>query len=181
MCYLTVNYDETSQKRILREMERDLLAIIAIDLETDEYEVIYSGGAYRNFENRYHNKDFFAAWNEIGIKLVFDPDRERMRREISKECLLDKLSENRTFYTICRFFVEEGPIYCRIKVARDVLKRGDLVMGVRNVDQEIRQQREHLAEVLELQETLKRMRTKSFTKACRLRTSAPCGAESSRP
>ena len=97
MCYLTVNYDETSQKRILREMERDLLAIIAMDLETDEYEVIYSGGAYRNFENRYHNKDFFAAWNEVGIALVFEPDRERMRREISKEYLLDKLSENRTF------------------------------------------------------------------------------------
>ena len=57
-----MNYNETQQKLILRSMEQDILAIVAVDLETEEYEVVYSDGAYKNFENRYHKKDFFSAW-----------------------------------------------------------------------------------------------------------------------
>ena len=157
-----MNYDETIQKQIVREMERDLLAIVAVDVETDEYEVIYSDGAYRNFENRYHREDFFSAWNRAGIALVFEPDRDRMRYEISKEHLLGELSEKETYNTICRFFVGGEPEYCRIKVARDVVEKGNLIISVRNIDQVIKQEREHLEEIMKLEDTLNRMRTKNF-------------------
>ncbi len=33
-----MNYNETQQKQILREVERDLMAIVVIDLKRDEFE-----------------------------------------------------------------------------------------------------------------------------------------------
>ena len=98
----TMNYTETQQKLILREMERDILAIVAIDLRGDEYEVIYSDGAYKNYKNRYRSKDFFASWEKYGIPQVYEPDRARRLAEISLENLTEKLSSGGDFYTIAR-------------------------------------------------------------------------------
>ena len=41
-----MNYSEAQQKRILREMEKDLLALPAVDVATSCYEVLYSDGSY---------------------------------------------------------------------------------------------------------------------------------------
>lgn len=62
-----MNYSETQQKMILREIEKDLLAIVAVDMQTSGYEVIYSDGAYKEFGNRHGDPDFFLVWKEEGL------------------------------------------------------------------------------------------------------------------
>ena len=167
-----MGYNETKQKLILREMESDLLAIVAIDAETDDYEVIYTDGAYREFANGYRNEGFFPVWLERGIPLVHGPDRERMAREISKDFLLERLSGGSPYYTVCRFDIGGRPTYCRIKVARDVVEPGNIVLSFRNIDGETRSDGERLAQmeelhrrerdVAELTERLGRMRMRNF-------------------
>ena len=145
-----LNYDETQQKIILREMEKDLMTLVAVDMMTGEYEVIYSDGAYKNYENRYHRDNFFEAWITIGIPFVFEPDRFRMSYEISKEHLTTQLEKSDSFNTICQFIINDEPKYCRIKVAKDILETGNIVISIRNIDQELRHDLDRLAQVEEL-------------------------------
>ncbi len=145
-----INYNEDQQKKILREMERDLLALIAVDIETENYEVIYSDGAYKEFENSYQRSDFFKEWISSGVSQVYEPDRQRMSEEISKAFLLGQLRENDVYSTVCRFVVEGRPAFCRIKAARDIIESGNLIISIRNVDRELRHDMERLAEMEEL-------------------------------
>jgi len=145
-----MNYSETKQKMILREMERDLMALLAVDIDTDEFEVIYSDGAYKSYKNRYRGTDFFGAWIKSGIPQIHEPDRRRIAREISKEYLLAQLKTSDSFNTICQFLVDGKPTYTRIKAARDVLETGNLVISIRNIDRELRHDMERLAQMEEL-------------------------------
>ncbi|MBQ6240949.1 MAG: hypothetical protein IJK56_11425 [Firmicutes bacterium] len=45
-----LGYQVEDQKRILREMEDDLMALVAIDVQTDDFEVIYTNDAYRHYK-----------------------------------------------------------------------------------------------------------------------------------
>ena len=145
-----MNYDETQQKRILREMEKDLLAILAINLANDDFEVIYSDGAYKDYKNRFHEKDFFYYWVKSGLRLIYEEDRFRMRAEITHKNLEEQLKDKDAYYTICRFIIDGRPAYCRIKAAKSVLEEDVVIISIRNVDEEIRHDMERLAEMEEL-------------------------------
>ena len=148
-----LEYREEDYKAILRIMEQDLLALLAIDLQSEEYEVIYSDGAYRNFENRYRNVGFFQAWKQVGLKQMDESDRGRMEKEISKEYLAARLKSADTYTTICRFLVDGKPAYCRIRIRRDVLEPGVVILSIRNINTEIRQEQKR---ILEMEEMIRR-------------------------
>ena len=159
-----MNYDETQQKLILRNMDKELLALLAIDMATDDFEVIYSDGTWREFEDRYRRKDFFAMWRRDAIPLICEVDRERMCEEIQKEFLLKKLKKEDEYSTLCRFIVTGRPAWCRIKVAADIVEQGNLVMSIRNADREMAElsvQRRREQDMRELEEMLRQMRMKN--------------------
>ena len=146
-----MNYQETEQKKILRSIERGLLALLVIDPETRAYEVIYSDEAYKSYPNRYSGKDFFHAWQTTGLSLIYEPDRLRMKGEISCASLQEAMRTAGTFLTRCRFFVRGNPAWCAIKVVRNPVDPETWVLGIRNIDQELRhelQQTEALEELL---------------------------------
>ena len=167
-----MNYGETEQKIILREMERDILALVALDLNDGSYEVIYSDGAYKQFDNRYRRENFFEAWKNTGCSLIFEPDRARMASEISMENLRKVFEKEDSFITRCRFFVNDSPTWCRIKIIRNPVESGTVVMGIRNIDAELKLELDRMAEMEEklrkeeemneLREKLKQMRINNF-------------------
>ena len=114
-----MQYSETEQKRILREMEDELLALVAVDRRTEAFEVIYSDGTYRDYENRHHGTHFYEAWKRCGLQQVFAPERERMRQVISRENVERRFAEADSFTVVTRFVVQGEPAYCRIRLSRD--------------------------------------------------------------
>ena len=137
-----LNYDEQDQKLILRVMAKDFLALLAIDLETDDYEVIYSNGAYKEYAPRYRRKRFFDAWLHKGIPLIVPEDRERMKVDLAKDHVLNQLATHKEYETKCQFVIQGKPTHCRIKAARDVLEPGVLVLSIRDIEDEMKQERE---------------------------------------
>lgn len=65
-------------------------------------------------------------------------DRDRMAREISLDFLLDQLKIAPVYNTTCRFLIHGEPVYCRIRVRRDAPDPGTIVLGIRNIDAEMR-------------------------------------------
>ncbi|MBQ8994864.1 MAG: histidine kinase [Oscillospiraceae bacterium] len=147
---MKMRYSETQQKMILREMERDILALVAVDLESGDFEVIYSDGAYRNYDDLSVRHDFFSAWQTVGVSLVYEEDRMKAKEILNRDYLVSKLANGQDFYTVLRFIVDGKPAYCRIKVAESQFEEGTIVISIRNIDREIRQEMENLARMEEV-------------------------------
>ena len=168
-----MNYQETEQKILLREMEQELLAVLVIDLNSEDFEVIYTNGGYRNYGNRFTGQHFFSYWRKTGLNKIYEEDRVRMKKEISRENLTEVFGREERFITRCRFMVQGKPTWCRIKVIRNTLDPETVVFGIKNVDQEIRMDMERMADMVELlrrdrdiqelKEIVDRLRMKRFS------------------
>ena len=145
-----MNYQETEQKIILREIEKDLLAMVAVNLNTSAYEVIYSDGAYRHFGNRFGGKDFFAVWQNEGRELIAGEDQPGIFGEISREHLREVFRDNDSYTTKCRFLVNEVPSWCRIRIIRTPVEPETVVIGIHNIDEELRQEMDHRSAMEEM-------------------------------
>lgn len=163
------NYTERDRNRILRAMESDILALVAVDTVTDDFQVLYSDGAYRDFGEGHRGKRFFDMWKTVGASLMAEADRERMVSEISRDALLFELSRSDAYATICRFMRGGSEAFCRVRVKKDVIEPDTLVISIRNVDGEIRRARERLlarkkreSDMERMEESLNNMRMKSF-------------------
>ena len=156
-----MNYPEAKQKKILRSIENELLALLVVDPASGEYEVLYSDASYREFPNRYHRKDFFQIWEKTGISFIYEPDRPRMQQEISRDNLETVLREADAFVTRCRFMIHEVPAWCRIRVIHNPEDPGTCVISIRNIDREYRLEMDRMDDLEELQETVKQMRMKN--------------------
>ena len=164
-----MNYREQEQKKVLQLMENDILALIVINTISDEYIVLYSDEAYRQYHSKERKQDFFGKWQTVGYRLIDPRDRERMMEEICKESLLLYLERNDDFSTLCRFRMDGESYYSRIRVKKDLMEPNTLVMSIRNVDQEIRREKEWFLkekqqknEMDQMEDTLKQMRLKNF-------------------
>ena len=157
-----MQYSESEQKRILREMERDLLALVAVEQKSGKYEVLYSDGAYREYENCYQGADFYAQWESRGLPLVHPDDREAMRGLLSRENVARKFSSAESLSYVCRLLTRKGYAYARINAVRDAAEKGVFVVSIRNIDREMRQTQQKAEEMRDLEDRLLRMRLKSF-------------------
>ena len=145
-----MNYNETEQKRILREIENEILALVAINIDTEKYEVIYSDSSYREYHNRFRGEKFFEKWAEFGIPQIYPPDREKMLKEISRENLLKRLKEHDSYVTVARFINYNVPVYCRVKAAVNTFEPDVLILSIRNIDIEMRHEIKRISEMEEL-------------------------------
>ena len=132
------DYTEGDRDRILHLLEEDLLALLAIEPETGAYEVVYTDSSARDLAPPVRGDDFFGVWQMHGLPSVAAEDRARMARETSLDFLLDQLKIAPVYNTTCRFLIHGEPVYCRIRVRRDAPDPGTIVLGIRNIDAEMR-------------------------------------------
>lgn len=67
-----VYYDQVEQNRLLRILDDDIMALLVVDWQSCQFEVIYSDWAYRMYEKHYQGENFFEAWSEKGLRLVVE-------------------------------------------------------------------------------------------------------------
>ena len=132
------DYTEGDRDRILHLLEEDLLALLAIEPDTGAYEVVYTDSSARDLAPPVRGDDFFGVWRTQGLPSVAAEDRDRMAREISRAFLLDQLQIAPVYNTTCRFLIHGEPVYCRIRVRSDAPDPGTIVLGIRNIDAEMR-------------------------------------------
>ena len=132
-----INYTQEEEMRIVREMESEIAAVIAIDIHTDAYKIIYTDNIDRKYESFFQGDDFFDPWRNGVMMTVYDDDRARVYEEMSKDNLLKSTENGRCFTTLCRFANSNGYSSCRIKAERDKNNENTLVISIRNIDREI--------------------------------------------
>ena len=128
--------------------------IYYVDIESGEYTGFTSNNIYGELKVDEYGDDFFKT-SKKNIPLIISPeDRERMFTVLDKDYLLTALEGRKRFAHQYRMIVHDQPQYTRL-TAR---KSGDgkhIIIGVENVEAEVRKEREHLR-VLNVEKELAR-------------------------
>ena len=129
---------------------RDVLAILSggyeriyyVDLGSSQYTAFSFRGVDMALHADGSGEDFFADCLRMIEREVYEEDRERLLQSVSKDTLLNRLSETGRCTGLFRLLVGGVPAYYSFKaVLVGGADHSRAVIGVRNVDSEIRSAR----------------------------------------
>jgi diguanylate cyclase (GGDEF)-like protein len=113
-----------------------------VDLETEEFIEYTSDASRENLSVERRGTDFFSASAKDAQMFIYKEDREYFLESFTKENILRTLDEQGTFTLSYRLQTGENPIYVSMKAVRMPTDRGHIIIGVSNVDAQMRQKEE---------------------------------------
>jgi diguanylate cyclase (GGDEF)-like protein len=130
--------------RIARALSQDYFTIYYVDSESGWF-VEYSASAdYRNLGIERSGNDFFVMSRRNAQKYIYEHDRAEFLEVFTKENVLREVRRNKSFTFTYRLMLKDEPVYVHMKISG--MDGGDdthLVVGVSNVDEQIRREQEH--------------------------------------
>lgn len=84
---------------------------------------------------------FFDTCRQEAPKLIYPRDLAAFRQAMDRDHLMEALRQNKSFVTICRRQTEAGPAYVSIKVTRMESDDRFIIIGVTDIDEQVRQRR----------------------------------------
>ena len=131
-----------SYESISRALSSDYMNLYYVDLETEEFIEYTSDASRENLSVERRGTDFFSASAKDAQMFIYKEDREYFLESFTKENILRTLDEQGTFTLSYRLQTGENPIYVSMKAVRMPTDRGHIIIGVSNVDAQMRQKEE---------------------------------------
>ena len=124
--------------RIAQSLARDYTNLFYVNSDSEEYIEFRrdnQGGAFSEARRGLH---FFSDCREELGRTVFEEDREAFLEAMKRKTLMKALAQNSTFIMTYRQTDARGAIYVSMKVSRMEDDETFLVVGISNVDSEMR-------------------------------------------
>ncbi len=144
---LTYNY-------VARALSEDYAHLYYVNMDTDEFTEYLPDGANRDMSLERKGKDFFGQTERDAQVMIHKDDREEFLKIFTKENIEKNLDENGIFTHTYRNIVKGEPIYVNLKIVRIRNKGNYIIIGVNNVDAQMRHK-----------EALEKMREESIANA----------------
>ncbi len=138
--------------QIAETLAVDYLKIYYVNTETDRY-IEYSSGKRKAGET---GEDFFEALRTGRLIGICGEDRDSGRLDLRKEKLLRTLDRQRSFSRIFRADVEGEAVYVSLRAVRIEGDERHIIVGIRNVDEEIRREQQYAARLRSAQDLANR-------------------------
>ena len=132
---------------IAQALAREYYSIYLVNTETDEFIEYSSNQNYRELKVEQSGVDFFKDCRRNVLRLVYKEDLEKALAVWEKSRLMPQLEGGKTFSTTYRLMMEGTPVYINCKVLRmeSELDSKYIVIGVSNVDEQMRREHEMVA------------------------------------
>ena len=124
---------------VTRALSSDYINLYYVDIETDEF-IEYSPNAKQEdltVERR--GKDFFNASAKDAKMFIYKGDQEVFIKSFTKENILKTIDEHHTFNLTYRLMMNGTPTYVSMKAVRMRRDNTHIIVGVSNVDAQMRQ------------------------------------------
>ena len=164
LCVLCMSQDVTDMVRIRREnattkdayekargtgviythiaqaLARGYTELFYVNLDSEEFIKYRSddNGTLTEVQRGWH---FFEVCRLETEKIVYPDDRAAVIRAMDRKTLVAALDRNRTFVMTYRLISESGPIYVSMRISRMEDDERYIVLGVTDIDEEMRQRR----------------------------------------
>ncbi len=132
--------------KIARALSVDYLNLYYVDLDTEEYTEFIPDSDGLDMSVERNGRDFFESSCKDSLKVIHKDDRDRFIASFTRENLLKSIENEGCYSIIYRLIINGEPLYANLKAVLTKDKK-HLLIGVSDVDAQIRQQQEiHKAE-----------------------------------
>ncbi len=134
---------ESSFGKITYALSSGFERVYYIDTVSNHYVEFSIQGAYEDLQIRHSGADFFADMEREIPRVIHEQDRERVLLNLRKEALLSQLLGSRPFTMTYRLLQKDQPVYYQLKAVRAFTHdEQHIVIGLSNVDEQLRQARD---------------------------------------
>ena len=112
-----------------------------VNLDTEEYIEYIPNGAQNALIEARRGWHFFEECQIEVNEYIYPDDRAMFARAMDRHTLLEALERNNTFMMTYRLLSDHGPTYVRMKVSRMEDDERFIVIGIADVDEEMKQRR----------------------------------------
>ncbi|MCR4591472.1 MAG: EAL domain-containing protein [Lachnospiraceae bacterium] len=138
--------------KVAHALSSDYEYLYYVDTETEHFVEYSHDGKGRNLSAERHGEDFFRQCREDAKIYIYEGDRTEFIKLFTRENVLNTLDEQGVFVLKYRLMKDNVPTYVNMKVVRMESNSKNIIIGVNNVDAQMRQQ-----------ETLERLREEQTT------------------
>lgn len=135
---------------IAHALTSDFEVIYYVDTESGRYVQFSAQGRYEDLQIDRAGKDFFGDTMRNIPVVVWPEDRDRLSLSMEKDTLLKQLVGGRSFSITYRLIMDGEPVYYNLKAVSTLsVDNHHIVIGVTNVDKQIRETSEAQVAVIE--------------------------------
>ncbi len=135
--------DQLTFARLALALANDYQSVYYLNSEDDSYVEYGASGDEKELMVLSHGKDFFSDTVYNCRRMVYPEDQERFLETFRKENLLDAVKNDRSFTLNYRLMINGVPCYYNLKTIRGTGPDDKyIIIGVRNVDDEVRREKE---------------------------------------
>ena len=124
---------------IAQTLARSYTDLYYVNLETEEYIEYLTNDEHNALTEARRGWHFFEECQIEVNEFVYPDDRPKFARAMERKTLLAALEHNNTFMMQYRLIAEQGPTYVTMKVSRMEDDERFIVIGIANVDEEVKQ------------------------------------------
>jgi hypothetical protein len=146
-----------SFESIIRALSSDYVNLYYVDLETDQFIEYTPDAGHGGLTVERRGADFFGASAKDAQLFIYREDREYFLQCFTKENLVRNMDEHGTFTLTYRLMMNGTPVYVSMKAVRMRADRMHVIVGVSNVDAQMRQ-KEAIARLQAEQATYSRVK-----------------------
>ena len=141
------NSELVTFSRLALALANDYESIYYIDIRNDHYVEYRAAGENKDLSVASSGDDFFFFLTYNVPRLVYEPDREQFLAFFKKKDILAHIEDGKAYTHSYRLIKDDGFLYYQLKVIRGTGADKDfMIVGVRNVDEQIRREQIAAAE-----------------------------------
>lgn len=129
----------TSYANIARALATDYFDLFYVNLETEQFTEYSSAVGEEDLAMERHGEHFFTRSREDALKHLYPEDRKSFVESFTKEDIIRELDKQGSFTLTYRLMKDEKPFYVNMKVMRMQKNGKHIVIGVSNVDSQMKQ------------------------------------------
>ena len=130
--------NELAFRSIAETLISEYLCVYSVNAKTNEY-ILYSAfDWYKSLFDGLDKKDFYADVAKVTEKLIYEDDKHIFLDENLRDLLLSQVENDAVHLTDYRLIIDGKPVYHRSRLIRGVGEDGCFILGVQNVDNEVR-------------------------------------------
>ena len=134
---------ELSKETMMRVLFETYESLYDVDVESGGYQCHYESEHYGALDIE-TGDDFFAVLTENIYKTVYPEDQEYVRGMMDRDLMLSRLKKEKFYSFVYRLMMNGGPVYHKIRATLETVDgREHIFIGVRNVDETIKQEQKH--------------------------------------
>jgi diguanylate cyclase (GGDEF)-like protein len=139
---------------IANSLSADYINLYYVNLETENFIEYRTDSANEALSVERHGKEFFESSRKDALEFIYKDDIERFIATFTKDNVLKSIDKHGSFTLAYRLMIEGEPRYVNLKAIRMSNDSEHLIIGVNNVDAQMKQQ-----------ETLERMQEEQIAYA----------------